>query len=66
VALQVALAYVPLPWEVKDPLILVVALPVLFASYHWLVRSTFIGRQLNGRTYPFRCRGGSGMSTSDT
>jgi hypothetical protein len=53
VALQVALAYVPLPWVVKYPLILGVAIPVLFASYHLLVRSTFLGRQLNGRAYAF-------------
>lgn len=31
----------------------VVATIVCFASYHYLVRSTFIGRALNGRTYPF-------------
>ncbi len=30
-----------------------VAFAVLFASYHFLVRSTFIGRVLNGRSYPF-------------
>ena len=26
---------------------------VLFASYHYLVRSSFIGRMLNGQSYPF-------------
>lgn len=52
VALQVALAYVPLPWLLKYPLILLIAFPLLFGSYHLLVRSTFLGRQLNGRTYP--------------
>ena len=31
------------------PLILVVSLAVLFLSYHYLVRSTFIGQVLNGR-----------------
>jgi hypothetical protein len=30
-----------------------IALTVLFASYHYLVRSSFIGRMLNGQSYPF-------------
>jgi peptidoglycan/LPS O-acetylase OafA/YrhL len=54
VALQVALGRVPWPWYVKFPLIVGMAFPFLFLSYHLLVRSTFIGRQLNGRTHPFR------------
>jgi glucans biosynthesis protein C len=40
------------PWVLKYPLILAVALPVLFLSYHYLARPTFIGAQLNGRKYP--------------
>jgi peptidoglycan/LPS O-acetylase OafA/YrhL len=47
--LQILVARWPLPWMVKYPLILAVALPALFLSYHYLVRSTFIGTQLNGR-----------------
>ena len=31
----------------------IVTVIVCFASYHYLVRSTFIGRVLNGRKYPF-------------
>lgn len=30
-----------------------IAFTVLFASYHYLVRSSFIGRMLNGQSYPF-------------
>ena len=42
----------PWHWAIKFPLILVVSLAVLFASYRYLVRSTFIGQLLNGRKYP--------------
>lgn len=52
--LQVALSTTPLHWTLKLMLIHIIALPVLFLSYHYLVRSTFIGRTLNGRTFPFR------------
>lgn len=52
VALQIALAGVPLPWQIKIPLILAIAFPLLFLSYHFMVRGTFIGRWLNGRKYP--------------
>ena len=30
-----------------------VSLLLLYASYHYMVRSTFIGKLLNGRAYPF-------------
>ena len=52
--LQVAVQDLPLHWSVKFPLILGVALVLLFASYHYLVRPTFIGALLNGRRYPRR------------
>jgi ABC-type multidrug transport system ATPase subunit/peptidoglycan/LPS O-acetylase OafA/YrhL len=52
--LQVAVQDAPLHWSVKFPLILGVALGLLFASYHYLVRPTFIGALLNGRRYPRR------------
>jgi len=55
--LQIVVAHWPWPWPVKYPLILVVAVPLLFLSYHYLVRSTFIGVQLNGRRYPIAGRG---------
>ena len=52
VSIQVALAYVDLHWSVKYPLINLIAFPIPFCSYHYLVRSAFIGAQLNGRKYP--------------
>jgi hypothetical protein len=54
VALQVAVGRVALPWPVKYAIILGVAIPLLFGSYHYLVRGTFIGAQLNGRRYPLK------------
>jgi ABC-type multidrug transport system ATPase subunit/peptidoglycan/LPS O-acetylase OafA/YrhL len=51
-ALQVMVMRVPLHWAVKFPLILGVTLALLFVSYHYLVRPTFVGELLNGRRYP--------------
>jgi len=51
-AVQVWVGHWPLHWSVKFPFILVVSFAVLFASYHWLVRPTFIGVLLNGRKFP--------------
>ena len=44
----------PLPWHwtIKYPLQIAATLAVLFLSYRYLVRSTFIGATLNGRRYP--------------
>ena len=39
-------------WSLKFSLTLAVSMVLLLASYHWLVRSTFIGVFLNGRRYP--------------
>jgi ABC-type multidrug transport system ATPase subunit/fucose 4-O-acetylase-like acetyltransferase len=50
--LQAALMKVPLHWSIKFPLIVAITLAVLFVSYHYLVRPTFIGALLNGRKYP--------------
>lgn len=46
----------PLPWPalVKFPVILAATLVVLLASYHYLVRPTWLGALLNGRRYPRR------------
>jgi ABC-type multidrug transport system ATPase subunit/peptidoglycan/LPS O-acetylase OafA/YrhL len=52
VALQIWVSHWPLHWSVKFPFILVVSFAVLFASYHYLVRPTFIGQLLNGRKHP--------------
>lgn len=53
VALQIVVSAWPLPWWLKLPGILAVALPTLYLSYHYLVRSTVVGVWLNGRKYPF-------------
>jgi ABC-type multidrug transport system ATPase subunit/surface polysaccharide O-acyltransferase-like enzyme len=52
--LQVLLMRVPLHWTVKFPLIVATTLALLLVSYHYLVRSTWIGEVLNGRKYPRR------------
>jgi ABC-type multidrug transport system ATPase subunit/peptidoglycan/LPS O-acetylase OafA/YrhL len=51
-AFQVWVGHWPLHWSVKYPFILVASFAVLFLSYHFLVRSSFIGQLLNGRKYP--------------
>ena len=51
-AFQVWVGHWPLHWGVKYPLILVASFAVLFLSYHYFVRPTFIGKLLNGRKYP--------------
>ena len=63
VSLQVLVGRWPASWVWKYPLILLVALPLLFVSYHYLVRSTFIGAQLNGRKYPRKNRVVSARTT---
>lgn len=50
--LQVLLMDVPLHWVVKFPVIVSITLTVLLASYHYLVRPTWVGEILNGRRYP--------------
>ncbi len=42
----------PLHWSIKYALILSITGALLLASYHYLVRSTFLGKFLNGRKYP--------------
>jgi glucans biosynthesis protein C len=46
------LARTALPLWLRALLTLVVAIPLLLLSYHYCVRSTFIGETLNGRKYP--------------
>ena len=42
----------PLHWSIKLSMVLVITSVLLFTSYHYLVRSTFMGVFLNGRKYP--------------
>lgn len=51
-ALQVAVSQLGWLGPVKFAIILAVALPVMLASYHLLVRFTFVGVVLNGRRAP--------------
>jgi ABC-type multidrug transport system ATPase subunit/peptidoglycan/LPS O-acetylase OafA/YrhL len=51
-AFQVWVGHWPLHWGIKYPFIVVASFAVLFLSYHFLVRPTFIGKLLNGRKYP--------------
>jgi ABC-type multidrug transport system ATPase subunit len=50
-AMQVWVGHWPLHWGVKYPFILVASFAILFVSYHYLVRPTFIGQLLNGRKH---------------
>jgi hypothetical protein len=47
----------PLPWPVKLFLILAITSAVLLASYHLLVRRSFLGVFLNGRRHARMARG---------
>jgi glucan biosynthesis protein C len=51
-ALQVAVSTLDWPWPVKFATILGIAFPLMFASYQFLVRDSFIGAVLNGRRMP--------------
>jgi peptidoglycan/LPS O-acetylase OafA/YrhL len=48
-AFQVLVSDWPLHWGIKFPLIVAASFALLFASYHLLVRFTFIGATLGGR-----------------
>ncbi|HEV2703951.1 MAG TPA: acyltransferase family protein [Steroidobacteraceae bacterium] len=52
----------PVHWSVKFAFVLAASFAVLFASYHLLVRPTFIGEWLNGRRYPLRRRKGAAIA----
>jgi glucan biosynthesis protein C len=57
VALQVWMSTWSLSWQVKYPLILAIALPMLVASYQVLVRNTWLGAWLNGRRHERAAKG---------
>lgn len=50
--LAAAMVRWPVHWSVKYTLTVVVTMAILLASYHYLVRGTFVGQFLNGRRYP--------------
>ncbi len=52
--IQIEIAYWVAPWPLKLIVILTITLALLWLSYHFLVRSTFIGKILNGRRYPMK------------
>jgi glucans biosynthesis protein C len=51
---QIQIAFWPIHWILKILIIHVAVLPILFVTYHYLVRPTWIGVMLNGRRYPRR------------
>jgi peptidoglycan/LPS O-acetylase OafA/YrhL len=53
-ALEAAMIRWPLHWSVKYILIVSITTAVLLLSYHYLVRSTFVGQFLSGRKLPRR------------
>ena len=63
-ALQVALSQLDAPALVKFAIILLVAIPLMLASYHLLVRFTFIGVVLNGRRAMRRVLPQGGIATA--
>jgi len=50
-ALQMIVRTWSLHWSIKFPLVVAVSVALLLLSYHYLVRSTYIGEILNGRRY---------------
>lgn len=52
------------PALIKFTIILVVAIPPMLASYHLLVRFTFIGAVLNGRSAEKRVLSHGGIATA--
>lgn len=51
VPLQILVSRTDWHWSIKYLAINLIAFPLLFVSYNYLVRNTFIGAQLNGRRY---------------
>jgi peptidoglycan/LPS O-acetylase OafA/YrhL len=63
-ALQVMLSQLDWPGLIKFAIILVVAVPPMLASYHLMVRFTFIGAVLNGRRAEKRVLPQGGIATA--
>ena len=61
--LPASLAYVGLPAFAKFSLVLSVTTAITLVTYHYWVRSTFIGETLNGRRYPRELPQYSGVQT---
>ncbi|MCU0692039.1 MAG: acyltransferase family protein, partial [Polyangiaceae bacterium] len=57
VLLSIMLRPWAVPWPLKLAVVLGASSPLLLASYHLLVRSSWLGVVLNGRRHPFRGRG---------
>ena len=53
VTLDIVVAPLDYPALLKYGIECAIALPILFFTYHFFVRSTVIGKLLNGRRYPF-------------
>lgn len=51
--LAIWVAEVRMTWPLKMTFYCVAAVAIMIPSYHYLVRSTFIGQILNGRRYPY-------------
>ena len=54
--IEIPLAGLAIPWPISVPIVGLSTLAILLPSYHFLVRPTFIGMVLNGRSYPIRSK----------
>ena len=52
VAVEAVVAKWAVPAELKLVLVVGASMGVMLVTYHWLVRSTWLGKWLNGRRYP--------------
>ena len=51
---QILVAPLQIHWLLKMPLIFVPSFAILFLTYHYGVRNTWLGKLLNGRRYPLK------------
>jgi glucan biosynthesis protein C len=52
VAVEAVVAKWTIPAEIKLVMVIAVSMAIMLLTYHWLVRSTWLGKWLNGRRYP--------------